>query len=80
VLALGKIGDASAVPALIEVARQTNSLPLHATVVHALGLIGTPSVDAALDTIGRTHPNSSIREQALTTLQRVARTRARRIQ
>jgi hypothetical protein len=67
------------VPTLLKLAQQTASVPLHSTVVHALGLIGTPSVDTALDTISRTHPNPSIREQALTALQRVARTRAGRI-
>jgi hypothetical protein len=78
VLALGKIGDATAVPMLLELAQRGNGLALDSTVVHALGLIGTPGVDPALDTIGREHSNPQIRDQARTTLQQLRLSRTRR--
>ena len=78
VLALGKIGDAAAVPTLLELARRSNGLPVDSAVVHALGLIGAPGVDPALDTIGREHPNPHIRDQARTTLQQLRLSRTRR--
>ena len=78
VLALGKIGDATAAPILLELAQRGNDASLDSTVVHALGLIGTPGVDQALDTIGRDHPNPQIRAQARTMLQQLQRSPTRR--
>lgn len=77
-LALGKIGDATAAPTLLELAQRDNDARVDSTVVHALGLIGTPAVDQALDTIGREHPNPLIRDEARTTLQQLRLSRTRR--
>jgi hypothetical protein len=73
VLALGKIGDRSAVPELFRLARQGDNLPLHSAIVHALGLIGGPTVHGPLTAISRTDPNPLVREQAVATLQRLGR-------
>jgi HEAT repeat protein len=78
VLALGKIGDATATPTLFELVQRSNDATVDSTVVHALGLIGSPGVDQALDTIGREHPNPQIRDQARTTLQQLQSSPARR--
>jgi hypothetical protein len=78
VLALGKIGDASAAATLLELSQRGNDASLDSTVVHALRLIGTPGVDQALDTIGREHPNPQIRDEARTALQQLQLSRTRR--
>ncbi|MGE0825681.1 MAG: HEAT repeat domain-containing protein [Candidatus Binatia bacterium] len=70
VLAIGKIGDATAVPALQKLAQNGDDLALHSTAVHALGLIGPKSIDA-LTEISKAHPSSLIRDQAQRTLERV---------
>jgi HEAT repeat protein len=70
VLAIGQIGDASAIPNLQKLAQTEENLALHSTVVHALGLIGPKSIDA-LTEISKTHPNDLIRDQAQRTLERI---------
>ena len=70
VLAMGKIGDPAAVPALLKAAQTDDDLALHSTIVHALGLIGSKSLDA-LTEISKTHPNALVRTQAQQTLERV---------
>jgi hypothetical protein len=74
VLALGKIGDPAAVPDLFRLAREGNDLALHSTVVHALGLIGGPTVHGPLTAISKTHPNELVRHQARQTLERLHET------
>jgi hypothetical protein len=70
ILAMGKIGDSSAVSTLLKIAQNGEDLALHSTVVHALGLIGPKSIDALTD-ISKNHPNQLIRAQAQRTLERV---------
>ncbi len=70
ILAIGKIGDSSAVSTLLKIAQNGEDLALHSTVVHALGLIGPKSIDALTD-ISKNHPNQLIRAQAQRTLERV---------
>jgi HEAT repeat protein len=77
VLAIGKLGDPSAVPDLMKLAKDGNDLALHSTVVHALGLIGGHRVIGALTEISKTHPNQLIREQAQLTLEQIRRERKR---
>lgn len=68
VLAIGKLGDPSAVPDLMKLAKEGDDLALHSTAVHALGLIGGNRVIGALTEISKTHSNPLIREQAQETL------------
>jgi hypothetical protein len=70
ILAMGKIGDTSAIPTLLKIAQNGDDLALHSTVVHALGLIGAKSIEALTD-ISKNHPNALVREQAQQTLARV---------
>jgi hypothetical protein len=71
ILALGKIGDPSAVSLLLRLAQQGGDFSLHSTAVNALGLIGGPTVMGPLRTLARTHPNPLIREQARETYERL---------
>jgi len=71
ILALGKIGDPSAVPLLVRIGRQGEDLSLHSTAVNALGLIGGNTVMGPLRALSRTHPNPLVRQQAKETLERL---------
>ena len=71
VLALGKIGDPTAVRDLARVAGEGDDLSLHSTVVVALGLIGGEPVLEPLTTISKSHPNELVRELASQTLARL---------
>lgn len=71
VLALGKIGDPSAVRDLSRVAGEGDDLSLHSTVVVALGLIGGEPVREPLASIRKSHPNELVRELAGQTLARL---------
>jgi hypothetical protein len=72
-LALGKLGDAAAVPELARVAWLGHDFALHSTAVHALGLIGGASVREPLEAIARNHPDPLVRAQARDTLAALAR-------
>jgi hypothetical protein len=71
VLAVGKLGDAGAVPELARLAKIGADFTLHSTIVHSLGLIGGSSVLEPLEAIARTHPDALIRVQARETLARL---------
>jgi hypothetical protein len=71
ILALGKIGDLSAVPVLFRIAREGDDLGLHSTAVNALGLIGGRTVLGPLRSLSRTHANPLVREQARETYERL---------
>jgi hypothetical protein len=74
VLAVGKLRDPSAVPDLSRLLDRSGNEALHATAVHALGLIGGNRAIRALQQVVRNHPNESIREQAWLTLERLRQT------
>lgn len=76
-LALGKIGAPEAIPELHRLAMEGDTLALHSTAVHALGLIGTPDVHQALAEISAMHPDELIRDQARRTLERLQATQNR---
>ena len=71
VLALGKLGETSAVSALSALTREGDNLGLHSTVVVALGLIATRPAQRELRAIANGHPNPLVRTLAQQTLQRV---------
>jgi hypothetical protein len=74
VLALGKIGDPSVVNDLVRLTHGTDDTALHSAIVHALGLIGGPTVHGPLTKISKTDPSPSVRHQAARTLQRLEAT------
>lgn len=64
VLAAGKLGDDTAASKLLAVTENGDDLALHATAVHALGLIGEAASLAALGLIAAEHPDADIRQLA----------------
>jgi hypothetical protein len=71
ILALGKIGDPSAIDDLFRVVREGDDLALHSTVVHALGLIGGLPAQEPLRTISESDPDNLVRALARQTLARL---------
>ncbi|MFP6655234.1 MAG: hypothetical protein VCB25_06380, partial [Myxococcota bacterium] len=74
VLALGKVGDPAAVPSLSALMLGTDDFSLHSTVIHAFGLIGTEETWVPLQGLISQHGDSLLREQARSTLLRLAET------
>ncbi len=64
VLALGKIGDPSAIPFLVKMARLGDDFALHSTAVNAIAACDGSTKMGPLRALARSHPNPLVRQQA----------------